>query len=78
MYKIRTITVNVKTNKKANRIKIIEENKWDVELTEKPVAGKANELLIELMAQELNVNKNQLILSAGTHSKKKIIKILYN
>jgi uncharacterized protein (TIGR00251 family) len=46
-----------------------------VKLTAPPVAGSANEQLIEVIAEELGVRKSQVSVIRGHSSKRKIVEI---
>ena len=46
-----------------------------VKLTAPPVDGKANEALIELLAENFNVSKNKIKIVRGLTSKNKVVEI---
>ncbi|MDO8509993.1 MAG: DUF167 domain-containing protein [bacterium] len=46
-----------------------------IKLTSPPVDGKANEALIELLAEHYNISKNKIKIVSGLTSKNKIIEI---
>ncbi len=66
------IQVRVIANAKRNEIK--KENKGlKVYLTAPPVEGKANKLLIEILAKYFNCRKSNLRIIKGEKSKNKVI-----
>lgn len=69
------IQVRVIPNAKRNEIK--KENKGlKVYLTAPPVEGKANKLLIEILAKHFNYKKSNLRIIKGEKSKNKVICIV--
>ena len=68
------IQVRVIPNAKRNEIK--KENKGlKVYLTAPPVEGKANKLLIEILARYFNCRKSNLRIIKGARAKNKLISI---
>ncbi len=47
-----------------------------VKLTAPPVDGKANEALLELLAEHYGVKKNKIKLTSGLTSKNKVVEIV--
>lgn len=47
-----------------------------VKLTAPPVDGKANEALLELLAEHCGVKKNKIKLASGLTSKNKVVEIV--
>lgn len=46
-----------------------------VYLREKPVAGAANQALVQVLAQHFNIPKTQIKFKSGLHGRRKIIEI---
>ncbi len=74
MPKQQIIEVRVVPNAKRNEIKD-EEGKFKVYITAPPVDGKANKLLIEILAKHLGVKKSHINIIKGEKSRDKIIQI---
>ncbi len=61
---------------KAKKNEIKEEgDKLKVYLTAPPVDGKANKLLIELLAKHFNLKKSQVSVIKGEKSRNKVVRI---
>ncbi|RLJ04345.1 MAG: DUF167 domain-containing protein [Candidatus Aenigmatarchaeota archaeon] len=70
------IPVKVILNAKRNEIK--KENKeFKVYLTSKPVSGKANKLLIEILAKHFKCKKFELKIIRGKRARNKLIQKLF-
>jgi len=69
------IHVKVKPNSKSEEI-IEEDNGFIVRVKEPPVEGKANRVVIRLLAKHLGLPENRLRISSGFRSKVKVIEIL--
>jgi uncharacterized protein (TIGR00251 family) len=68
------LRVRVKPNAKQTRIQK-GETEWVVALTAPPTEGKANQALIQLLAQELNLPKSRIHIKSGHTSRHKLIEI---
>jgi len=68
------INVKVIANAKQNKIKR-EGEKFKVYLTAPPVEGKANKLLIELLADYFKVKKDRVRILRGVLSSNKIVEV---
>lgn len=71
----RKIIVEVKPNKSENKIEKISDSLYKVSLKASPVAGKANRLLINVMADYFKVAKSQVEIKVGKTSKTKVLVI---
>ncbi|MEO0097428.1 MAG: DUF167 domain-containing protein [candidate division WOR-3 bacterium] len=69
------IKIRVIPNAKKNEV-VKEENRLKVYLTAPPIEGKANKVLIEILAEYFNVRKGQIKIIKGEKSKDKIIEII--
>jgi len=67
------ISVIVKTNAKENKIEKIGEKEFKIFVKEPAKEGKANEAIIELLAEYFNVPRLKINIILGLKSKKKII-----
>jgi hypothetical protein len=68
------INVKVITKSKQNKIKQEKEG-LKIYLTAVPEKGKANELLLKLLADYYKINKSRIKIIKGEKSKNKIVKI---
>ncbi|MEO0105232.1 MAG: DUF167 domain-containing protein [candidate division WOR-3 bacterium] len=69
------IKIQVIPNAKKNEI-VKEKDRLKVYLTAPPIEGKANKVLIEILAEYFNVKKGQIKIIKGEKSKDKIIEII--
>jgi len=69
------INVKVITNARENSVKQENKNSFTVHLNEKPILGRANKKLIELLSRYFNVSKSSVKIVRGIKSRHKIIKI---
>ena len=69
------ISVRVVPRAKQNKV-VAEADRLKVYLTAPPVEGKANDLLIEVLAEHLGVKKKQLRLIRGEKGRDKIVEVL--
>ncbi|NER84148.1 MAG: DUF167 domain-containing protein [Leptolyngbya sp. SIO1D8] len=69
------LRIRVKPNAKQSRIQKTESGEWVVSLSAPPVGGKANQALIKLLAQELNVSKSRIHIKSGHTGRHKLIEI---
>ncbi len=70
------INIRVRTGSQRNEIIKDTENNWRISVSTPPVDGKANSKLIELIAKDLGVAKNRVLIDHGEKSKQKTVKIL--
>ena len=71
----KTITVEVKTNAKNILVEKITDSVYKVRLKATPIDGKANNQLINTLADYFKVSKSQVEIKSGKSSKTKIILI---
>jgi uncharacterized protein (TIGR00251 family) len=69
------ISVRVKPNARKNEVQRLEDKRFLVTVTAPPVEGKANEKVVELLAEYFHVPKRSVIILKGVTSKEKIVKI---
>ncbi|MGB9748557.1 MAG: DUF167 domain-containing protein [Candidatus Woesearchaeota archaeon] len=69
------VNVKVITNAKEDSVKQEKKNAFTVHLNEKPILGKANKKLIELISRHFNVSKSSVKIIRGIKSRHKIIRI---
>lgn len=69
------ISVKVKPNSKEQSVIKNEDGGLLVRLKSPPVEGKANQELINILAEEFKVKKSQIKIKSGSSSRKKIIEI---
>jgi len=71
---MKIIKIKVKPNASKNEIKKIEEDNFEIRITTSPEKGKANQKVIELLAEFLDIPKSKLeIISGLTSREKKIV-----
>ena len=68
------VTIRVVPRAKQNKV-VAEAGRLKVYLTAPPVEGKANELLIEVLAEHLGVKKKQLRLVRGEKGRDKLVEV---
>lgn len=69
------LKVTVKPNSKKQNIEEVGDGSLIVRLKSPPVDGKANQELIELLAEKFDVAKSQIKIKSGLSSRKKLILI---
>ena len=67
--------VKVKPNSKQQKIEESPDGSLTVHLKSPPVEGKANQELIQLLAQKFDVSKSQVTIKSGLSSKFKLVEI---
>lgn len=70
------ITVRVKPNARKNEVKQIDADNFIVSVSVPPVEGKANEKVVELLAEYFGKPKRNITIIRGATGKKKIVEIL--
>ena len=70
------ITIRAKPGAKANRIEDLGSGVFVVSVTERPVEGKSNLAIIELLSEYFDVPKSNVKIISGHTSKQKIIEII--
>lgn len=70
------ITIKVNTNAKCNSVKKVDDDNYLVSTTTQPEKGKANEKIIQLLADFFDVRKSQVFIESGKKSSKKIVEIV--
>ena len=74
MNRKQVVEVKVVPNAKRNEIKD-EEGRFKVYITAPPVDGKANKLLIEILAKHFGVKKSNVNITRGEKSRNKLVQI---
>jgi uncharacterized protein (TIGR00251 family) len=69
------LTVKVKPNSRKNEVKRAEDGTLTIFVTDPPIEGKANEKLIELLAEYFKKPKRYISIVARFKSKNKIVEI---
>lgn len=70
------ISVRVTPNAKKNEIIKISDNSYKIKVTAPPEKGRANELVLELLAEHLNKKRREISIMAGKTSRDKIIEVI--
>ncbi len=69
------LTIRVKTNARKNEVKQIDATTYQVSVTAPPVDGKANEKVIEVLADYFGKPKRCVTILRGETSKEKVVEI---
>jgi uncharacterized protein len=69
------IKIKVKTRAKAKGVKKTDGSNYLVQVSEVPEKGRANEAVIQLMAEYFKISRQRIKIISGRKSKNKIIKI---
>jgi uncharacterized protein (TIGR00251 family) len=69
------IYVKVIPRSSKNEVQEISKGEYKVKLTAPPVEGKANEMLVELLAEHFGVAKSLVNIAGGKSAKRKIVDI---
>jgi uncharacterized protein (TIGR00251 family) len=75
MSETRTVTVRVKPRSRARSIVQTGPKSYEIRTTEPPDKGRANEDVVDILSEYLNVPKSCVIVARGASSRTKIIKI---
>ncbi len=70
------ISVRVKPNARKNEVRELEKNSYLVSVAAPPVEGKANEKIIEVLAEYFGKPKRCFSIIGGETSKQKIIEVV--
>ncbi len=69
------IIVTVKTNAKVNQVETLENGELRVSVKSPPQEGRANQAIIETLAEHFKIPKRAVEIAGGHKSKKKLILI---
>ncbi|MFA7654440.1 MAG: DUF167 domain-containing protein [Candidatus Magasanikbacteria bacterium] len=69
------IIIKVIPRSSKNELKQLADGSYKAKLTAPPVDGKANEALIEILAEYFNIPKSKIKIARGLTSKNKTVKI---
>ncbi len=69
------INIKVIANSKIKKIEKVSENEFKIHLKEKPVEGKANKKLIEILAEHFKCRKSQISIIRGKNSSQKVVSL---
>ncbi|MDP3741230.1 MAG: DUF167 domain-containing protein [bacterium] len=69
------IFVTVKTGTKEKKVEKISDNTFKVSVREKPIDGRANAEIVEVLAAHFGISKSSVRIVSGATSKKKLIEI---
>lgn len=70
------IFVKVKIKAKKEFVKKIDDTRYIVSVKEPPVQGKANQAIIEALAEYFGISKSNIKIVSGFTSKQKIIEVI--
>jgi uncharacterized protein (TIGR00251 family) len=65
----------VKPNARKNEVRCLEENRFLVTVTAPPIEGKANDKVVELLAEYFHVPKRRVAILKGATSREKTVEI---
>lgn len=69
------LQIRVHPRAKRNRLELLEDGKLKVYVTAAPERGKANNAVIELLAESLGVAKSSIRILHGGHSRDKLLTV---
>lgn len=69
------LSIQVKPNSKKPGIEKNTETDWIVRVREPATEGKANEAVVKMIAEELDIPKSRVSISHGHNSKKKLVDV---
>ena len=69
------IKVKAHINSRNEKIILNKDENLDIYIREKPIEGKANKKIIEVLSAYFKVKKNQILLISGEKSKNKMFEI---
>ncbi|HUL43346.1 MAG TPA: DUF167 domain-containing protein [Bacteroidota bacterium] len=72
---LRTITIRVKPNSRRNEVEELEDGTYVVRVTSPPIEGKANEMVIEVLAEYFGRPKRSVTILRGESSRQKVVRI---
>ena len=70
------ISIRVKPNARKNEVKKLDDGTYVVSVTVPPVDGKANEKVIEVLAEYFGKPKRQVTILRGGTARQKIVEIV--
>ena len=70
------ISVRVKPNARKNEVEDLGEGKYRVSVTAPPVDGKANEKVVEILAEYFGKPKSAVTILRGESGREKVVEIL--
>jgi len=70
------IRVHVSPNSREARVVKIGETIYDVKVDEKPLGGRANKRLLEILSDYFKIPKSKIFIVSGTKSREKIVQII--
>jgi uncharacterized protein YggU (UPF0235/DUF167 family) len=70
--------VKAKAGARRNEVKQIDETHFVVSVTEAPEKGRANEAIVEFIAEHLGVSKSSVQIIAGASARNKVLEIIAN
>lgn len=73
---IRKIEVHVKPNARRTEVKEIQAGLLQVFINAPPIEGRANDAVIEALADYYNVAKSRVVIRHGERGRKKLVEIL--
>jgi len=69
------LSIRVTPNAGKNLVQKISDNSYKIKVMAPPEKGKANELMIKLLAEFLKIKERQISIIAGSTTREKIIEI---
>jgi len=70
-----TIVVKMKPSAKTNQVTRLDDGSFLVSVKERPVEGKANIALVNLLAGHFRVPKSRIAILRGEHARLKVVRI---
>ncbi len=70
------IEIRVKPNAKKKEVARLDDGTYSVSVTAPPVEGKANEQLVEILAEYFHKRKREVVILRGATGRRKLVDIL--
>lgn len=70
------ISVKAKPNAKENKVEKIDESNFVISVKKPPIQGRANEAIINALAEFLGISKFQIKIISGWTSRQKVIEVI--
>ena len=72
---MKLIQVKVKPNSRTRELEELSDGTWFARIKSPPIDGRANEELVELIAEHFDLRKNQVSIKRGASGRVKLVQI---